>query len=76
MNQVTGRRVSWVLIPASSHVQQRLKMTKCFLLGDKLAILKSFFFSLPNNLQLFKIGHDSRKHTQNCSGSLKHLKCN
>lgn len=54
MNEVMERRVSWALISASSHVQQQLKMSKCFLLDDKLAILKLFFFSLSNSLQLLQ----------------------
>lgn len=53
-SQVMERRLSLVLVPDSSHVQQQLKMTKCFLLDDKLAILKLFFCSLSNSLQFLK----------------------
>lgn len=31
--------LSWALVPDLSHVQQQLKMIKCFLLDNKQAIL-------------------------------------
>jgi len=53
-SRVTERRLSWVLVADSSHVQQWLKMTKCFLLVDKLAIFQLFFCRLSNSLQFLK----------------------
>lgn len=52
---------SWGSVPDLSRVQQQLKTIKCFLLGENLAILTLFFFSLAGSLQF---RHYSCKHIE------------
>lgn len=72
-SQIVEGTPSWGSVPGLSGVQQQLKMIKCFLLGEKLAMSTLFFFSLANSSQF---RHYSCKHTQSCSRPLKHLICN